>query len=241
MKSKTLSYLAAFSVGLLFTLTPASLRAQQRMPAPVAPPTPAASAIANILTQALAGPDGEYAAHAEYSAIVQKFGAVQPYANILNAEERHIAALTRLFEIRGLAVPEDTSSGNVQVPATLQAAADASVTAEERNVALYAQLLDQVEGQPDLVRVFTQLQWASRERHLPAFKAAAANGGQVQAGFCVGMGGGQGRGGPPAWGRGCQQNGGCGACGLGLSGQSPAAPNAGRGHRYGVRNQLQNQ
>jgi hypothetical protein len=194
------------------------------------------------LTQALAGPDGEYAAHAEYAAIIQKFGQVQPYASIIRSEECHIAALKRHFEMRGMALPEDPYAGSAQPPATLKEAAQAGVAAEERNVAMYEELLAQAKGQPDLERVFTHLQWASREHHLPAFKAAVANGGQLQPGeFMCGMGGGQGRGGPPAWagGRGCGygQAGCCGACGLAMSSQGAGDEKTGfrRGKRAGRR------
>jgi len=214
---------------------------------PVTQPIPANPAAEQALNQALAGPDGEYAALAEYTAIVQKFGQVQPYATILQAEERHIAALKRHFEIRGLAIPENPFLGTVQAPDTLKQAADAGIIAEERNVAIYDQLLEQVKDQPDLVRVFTHLQYASKEHHLVAFTAAAANNGQLDPGtFTCGMGAGQGRGGPPPWagGRGRGQGfgrgagGGCGACsgaclldGTGSGNQTQAGP--GRGYRYG--------
>ena len=45
------------------------------------------------LVTALSGPDGEYAARAQYAAILKKFGDVHPYASIIKAEENHIAAL----------------------------------------------------------------------------------------------------------------------------------------------------
>ncbi len=157
--------------------------------------TPPASAVANeALLQALAGPEGEYANLAEYSAMVEKFGQIQPYAAILRSEECHIAALKRHLELRGVAVPENSFLGIVTAPATLPEAAEAAISAEEKNVAMYDRLLEKVKDQPDLVQVFTHLQFASREHHLPAFKAAAEKGGQLQAGeFRCGMGCGQGR------------------------------------------------
>jgi hypothetical protein len=67
-------------------------------------PNPAAE---EALSQALVGPDGAYAAYAEYEAIVQKFGQVQPDIWIIRSEECPIAALKRHLEMRGLAASEN--------------------------------------------------------------------------------------------------------------------------------------
>ena len=136
---------------------------------------PAAKA---ALLTALAGPDGEYAAHAEYSAILQKFGAtVQPYASIVLAERQHIAALQQQCVKFGVPVPADPYLGKVNPPATLLEAAKTGVFAENLNVAMYTTLLTQVQRYPSLVQVFTHLQAASQNNHLPAFEAAVKNGG----------------------------------------------------------------
>ncbi len=127
---------------------------------------------------ALAGPDGEYAAHAEYTAILAKFGTtVQPYANILKSEKQHIAALQQQCVKYAVAVPADTYLGTVTAPATLLEAAQVGVFAENLNVAMYGTLLTQVAKYPSLVQVFTNLRAASLNKHLPAFEAAVANGG----------------------------------------------------------------
>ena len=197
--------------------------------------TPAEQALA----LALAGPDGEYAAYAEYTAIVQKFGEVQPYAAIRLSEQRHIEALQRHLQMRGLTVPENPYLGKTQAPATLNEAAQTGIAAEERNVAMYAQLLEQIGDQPDLARVFTHLQWASREHHLPAFQAAAANGGQLGLGeFGCGMRRGRGGSGPPPWagprGRGLRSGGCCGTCPLTPSVSGTPANRSGGGYRQGA-------
>jgi hypothetical protein len=139
------------------------------------------------LIEALAGEDGEYAARAEYEAILSKaeFGTeVLPYAHLVQAEENHIAALRRQCERFGVAIPEDPFWKKVQAPKTLAEAAQAGILAEEANVKMYDRLLGAVQEYPTLVRVFTQLRSASLDRHLPALKAAAANGGSVTAGAC---------------------------------------------------------
>lgn len=198
----------------------------------MARPDPGAQA---ALFEALAGPEGEYAARAEYAAIIEKFGAKQPYTAILQAEERHIAALARLLERRGLPVPADPYVGKVQAPDTLLEAAQEGVRAEELNVAMYDRLLAASKEEADLQTVFGRLQSASRERHLSAFKAAVENQGVLADRVPCGQANGQRRGGPPPWAgargpRGQGGCGGCGGCGLGLGSQVPdhAAPGVGR-------------
>ena len=142
-----------------------------------------------ILVAALAGPDGEQAAHAQYAAVLKKFGDVQPYAFIIKAEENHIAALERQLQKYGIAIPTNRFAGSVTAPPTLEEAAKAAIAGEERNVAMFDVALEKVSGRPDLVRVFTHLRDASQNAHLPAFKTALANGGKVEkgAGVCCGM------------------------------------------------------
>jgi len=156
------------------------------------------------LITALAGPDGEYAAHAEYTAILAKFGTtLQPYANIVKAEKQHIAALQQQCVKFGVPVPADTYLGSATAPATLLEAAQTGVFAENLNVSMYNTLLSKVQKYPSLVQVFTNLRNASLNNHLPAFEAAVANGGTASctgtcvgaaAGTCCGMGKGPGKG-----------------------------------------------
>ncbi|HYG36255.1 MAG TPA: hypothetical protein VEC99_15795 [Clostridia bacterium] len=244
MKTRCLPVVTAVVFSLLigqFTVLAQAQRGGQRLRSQ---PPAVTSVVQQALLEALTGPDGEYVAYAEYAAIIEKFGEVQPYASIIHAEERHIAALKRQFEVRGLTVPENPYLGKIQVPATLEEAAEQGVAAEERNVALYDQLLTQVKDQPGLVKVFTHLQFASREHHLPAFKAALAKGGQLEPGeFTCGMGGSQQRGGPPPWaggrGQGLGRGSCCGACLDGATPQAGAGFRYGRGQGRGVAAQLQ--
>jgi len=134
------------------------------------------------LLTALAGPEGEYAARATYAAILAKFGTeVQPYANIYQAEVKHIAALQQQCVKYGVPIPADAYLGNVTAPATLLEAAVTGVTAEILNVALYDAALskNEVLTYPSLVQVFTNLRAASLNNHLPAFEAAVENGGTL--------------------------------------------------------------
>ncbi|MCL5099353.1 MAG: hypothetical protein M1608_17825 [Candidatus Omnitrophica bacterium] len=127
------------------------------------------------LTEALAGPEGEYAARAEYVAVVGKFGEVQPYANILLAEQQHVAALQQQCVKYGVPIPPDEYLGLVQAPDSLLDAALAGVAAEEANIAMYNELLPLVQNYSSLVQVFTNLRDASLYNHLPALEAAAIN------------------------------------------------------------------
>jgi hypothetical protein len=124
---------------------------------------------ANALRAALLD---EYNAKALYEQARTDLGSVRPLTQIERAEEKHIAALQTLFTRYGLEIPVDQAGEQDGTYATLADACAASVTAETANVALYSQLLPQVDN-PDLVRVFTALQSASQNRHLPALQACA--------------------------------------------------------------------
>jgi len=134
--------------------------------------------VALAVVEALVGPEGEYAAYATYAAIMEEYGNVQPYANIMNAEARHIAALQKLLDRYGIPYPTvNPYLGQVAAPASLAEAAQAGIDAEKANVALYEQQMAVVAAYPDIARVFANLQAASQDSHLPAFERALANGG----------------------------------------------------------------
>ena len=126
-------------------------------------------------------PDGEYAAYAAYTAVIEEFGQVEPYLTIRAAELRHVEALTRQLERRGVTVPENPYLGEMAAPADLAAAATNWAEGEVANVALYDELLARVTGDATLTRVLTNLRRASLEVHLPAFRAAAENDGVLTA------------------------------------------------------------
>ena len=131
--------------------------------------------------EALMSADGEYAAYAAYSAVIDEFGEVEPYVTIRAAELRHVEALTRQLERRGVTVPDNPYLGKVAAPADLATAATAWADGEVANVALYDELLTRVTGDTTSTRVLTNLRRASLEMHLPAFRAAADNGGVLTA------------------------------------------------------------
>jgi hypothetical protein len=130
----------------------------------------------DLLWEALMGPDGEYAAAASYQAVLDRFGTVEPYASILEAELRHIAALTRQLERLGVNVPSNPYLSKVAAPSDLESAATAWATGEILNVEMYDALISQAND-AQVIKVLGNLRRSSLESHLPAFEQAAASGG----------------------------------------------------------------
>lgn len=166
----------------------------------------------------------EYAAKAEYEAIIEKYGSDTIYTNILNAEENHILRLSQLFATYGYTIPANTET-DVQLPESLEASYTIGVTAEENNIAMYEKFLK--ESLPsDVEWVFERLERASNN-HLNTFENALA--GNTEAcinGTCT-MQSRQGNGGT-----GCT---GTGGTGVGRSNSGNGNTNGnGRGYRGGA-------
>lgn len=119
------------------------------------------------LTEAL---EDEYKARATYQLVLQKFGKIRPFVNILQSEERHIQALFSLFQNYQIPIPVDTWKDRVETPDSVLSACEAGVQAEIENGEMYQQLLAITEAYPDVQRVFLNLQRASQENHLRAFQ-----------------------------------------------------------------------
>lgn len=138
-----------------------------------------------VILAALMGPDGEYAAAASYLAVLEEYGQVEPYATIYEAELRHADALIRQLERLGAEVPENPYLGQIAAPADLQSAAEAWAEGEVLNVELYDYLLTMTDDE-QLIKVLNNLRSASLDSHLPAFEAAAENGGTLDDNFEAG-------------------------------------------------------
>ncbi len=97
--------------------------------------------VIEALSEAL---NDEYKARATYYKVIERFGPFRPFVNIVEAEDRHVAALLGQFSRLGETPPADTWPSRVKAPATLaQACADA-VQAEIDNDAMYSRLLGQM-------------------------------------------------------------------------------------------------
>jgi hypothetical protein len=121
----------------------------------------------------------EYKARAIYQKVIDKFGAVQPFSNIIKAESTHIEELKPLFKKYGIAVPKDEWYKQVPEFATQKEACIAAVKAEIDNVKMYDGFLTFVK-EKDIVDVFKRLRSASQDNHLPAFQRCADGTGQGQ-------------------------------------------------------------
>ncbi|GER08689.1 hypothetical protein GCM10007972_26700 [Iodidimonas muriae] len=118
------------------------------------------------LTEAL---DDEYKARATYRKVIETFGPIRPFINIVDAEDRHASALLRQFERLGLQPPEDKWTGRIEAPSSITAACEAAVTAEIENAEMYDRLLADLDDAA-VRNVLLNLQDASQNRHLPAFQ-----------------------------------------------------------------------
>lgn len=111
----------------------------------------------------------EYRSRALYEAVVQKFGSVRPFSNIVQAENNHVNLWISLFAKYGMTVPADSFAGKMSVADTFKGACQAGVENEIANVQMYDRVLGFVT-QPDLQAAFRQLRQVSQERHLTAFQ-----------------------------------------------------------------------
>jgi len=117
--------------------------------------------------------DDEYRAWATYDQVIADFGDVRPFTNIRAAEARHIQALCSLFGHYRLPVPGNPwNLETVTRYASLQEACEAGVVAEIANGEMYDRLLKVIQH-PDIVAVLRNLQGASQQRHLAAFRRCA--------------------------------------------------------------------
>lgn len=176
---------------------------------PAAPTTPLTADEIQVLNEAL---QDEYHAAAVYDAVIADFGEVAPFVPIRQAEAQHAAVLERLFERYGLAAPaNEWAEAEIASFESVEAACAAGVAAETANADLYNRALAATD-KPDLTNVFTHLQAASLESHLPAFTACdivpAQDGSGNQHGQSRGRQGGpnQGCGPNQGWGQGWNQN-----------------------------------
>ncbi|AHJ30126.1 DUF2202 domain-containing protein [Nodularia spumigena CS-584] len=116
----------------------------------------------------------EYYARAFYTSVINKFGEVRPFSNIVHAEDRHVSLWNSLFTKYGIPIPADTFMGNIPAPDTLQAACQTGVESEIANVQMYNRFLEFVQ-ETDLREAFFQLRHVSQNNHLPAFQRCAGN------------------------------------------------------------------
>lgn len=135
----------------------------------------------------------EYHAWAVYDRVLADHGTVQPFANIRNAESNHYTKLSYLFEEYNLVMPDNPWIEHVDDFETVEMACAGGVEAEEINALLYDHLLSTTDRE-GILTTYERLQWASLERHLPAFARCGEGGGHAGGGHGNGQGNGAGHG-----------------------------------------------
>ncbi len=136
---------------------------------PMMTPTTLSSAELEALAAAL---DDEYKSYETYRQVIQQFGDVRPFINIVEAEVRHIASLVALFKQYGSIPLDNLWAGKAPAFMSVGAACAAGIQGEIENVALYDRLLQSTE-RLDILNVFHALRAASQDPHLPAFQRCA--------------------------------------------------------------------
>ena len=111
----------------------------------------------------------EFKARATYNKVIETFGPIRPFINIVEAEDRHASALLRQFERLGLKPPKDEWAGRIEAPTSIAIACEEAIAAEIENAEMYDRLLA-VVGDATIRNVLLNLQDASQNRHLPAFR-----------------------------------------------------------------------
>lgn len=123
----------------------------------------------------------EYKARDTYRKIINTFGAVRPFVNIVEAEQRHIDSLLVLYEKYDIPLPAIPDPDQIDIPDSLLEACQMGVDAEIENLTMYDRLIAATDL-PDVIEVLTRLQAASRDNHLPAFQRCMERGGAAGSG-----------------------------------------------------------
>jgi hypothetical protein len=111
----------------------------------------------------------EFGAQALYQSVLDKFGNVSPFNDIVLSEARHASALINQAQKYGIPVPEFPSSEGLSAFGTVVEACQAGVDAEIADAELYDELMSFTTNSA-LIRVYTNLQKATLDSHLPAFE-----------------------------------------------------------------------
>ena len=116
----------------------------------------------------------EFKAYEAYTKIIEKFGLVQPFVNIKEAEAVHYAALIQLMQKYNVEVPLNNWASKIEIPNTFIECCEMGVAGEINNIAMYNNLLIySVEN--DIKDTLFRLQAASFNNHLPAFRNCVLN------------------------------------------------------------------
>jgi len=121
----------------------------------------------DALTQAILE---EYGALNLYTSVMDEFGNVAPFYRIARSEQQHVNALIKQATKYGVTVPENPGMAEVVTFNTISEACAAGTAAEIADATLYDEL-KLVTTHTDILQVYTALQNASLNNHLPTFQA----------------------------------------------------------------------
>jgi len=99
--------------------------------------------ISKILIKSI---NDEYQARATYRHVINTFGEIRSFINIVDAESQHIKVLLPLFDKYDVAVPEDGWSSRIETPQAILDACQKGVEAEIENAEMYDRLLKLTEN-----------------------------------------------------------------------------------------------
>lgn len=116
----------------------------------------------------------EFKAYETYTKIIEKFGLVQPFVNIKEAEAIHYATLIQLMQKYNIEVPINNWASRIEIPNTLIECCEMGVAGEIANIAMYNNLLGYAV-EDDIKDTLFKLQAASYNNHLPAFRNCVIN------------------------------------------------------------------
>ncbi len=112
----------------------------------------------------------EYHAYNTYLKVINKFGEMKPFSNIIKAEINHYGALIPLLEKYNVPLPIDDWYDKIEIPETIVECCELGVAAEIANIKMYDNLLKYTDQSLDVRDTLYKLQAASYNNHLPAFR-----------------------------------------------------------------------
>ncbi len=116
----------------------------------------------------------EYHAYETYKMIIDKFGPVNPFANIIEAEQNHVNATLLFLKKYNVEPPLNDWAKRIEIPESLIECCEVGVGAEIANIQMYDNLLSYTK-QADIQDMFFRLQAASFNNHLPAFRESVSS------------------------------------------------------------------
>jgi hypothetical protein len=111
----------------------------------------------------------KYKTCALYRMVLQAFGPVQPFKDLLKLEEKYQMVLTGLARRYNYPLPADEWEGQVEIPVSFVEACEEAIQLELENDGLYISLMQ--DGlDPALQRVLLRMRNVSLSSHQPSFR-----------------------------------------------------------------------